>query len=369
MALPTTDIFLRSPYWVNVNETDLDYVLCDLRVWTGDLTAEPAYPNSKLRSTSFDNKASFDIAEFARDYVEVTYNGSAESNAVFISYELSFYLKGAENAPAPETRVYLTGFDGYGTFQDGTNFSWYKQTMISDTKFTIYPETNIAVPVKQNKLIGYKLYTRQPGTANYHNFHNVTGLTPTENTSSMVRNVNTSNGGVYADRLTLQYSVGGDEQIDLEYQDCSLFGLTEVYFVNRLGATQQVHFSGKFEVKVESKSNTYDRNLIVNGSYNATRHQKSVLNKNGVVTMRLNTGWINETNNDTIIELLMSEQVWVKVKTDKLGVGWVPRQSDTYIIPCNVKSESVAIKSKLNDKLINYTFDLDAAHDWVNNVR
>ena len=369
MALPTTDIFLRSPYWINVNETDLDYVLCDLRVWTGALTDEPTYPDAKLRSTSFGNKASFDIAEFARDYVEVTFSGTAESNAVFISYQLSFYLAGAETAPVPETKVYLTGYDGYGTFQDGTNFAWYKQVMLSDTTFTLYPDTNALLPVKQALLTGYRLYTRQPNTNVYHNFHTVSGLTPTEETGSMVINVNTSNGGVYADRVTLEYSAGLDESIEIEYQDCSSHGLTEIFFVNRLGATQTMHFSGKFEVMVSPTKETYKRNLISNGSYSTKRHQKTVLNKNATVKMKLNSGWINETNNDTIIEMLLSEQVWVKVKSDKLGVGWVPKQSSVYTIPCNITSEDMAIKSRLTDKLINYTFEIEAAHDWVNNVR
>tara|TARA_R110000744_G_scaffold286500_1_gene397824 strand:+ start:2365 stop:3474 length:1110 start_codon:yes stop_codon:yes gene_type:complete len=369
MALPTKDIFLRSPYWINVNETELDYVLCDLRVWTGALTDEPTYPNIKLRSTAFDDKASFDIAEFARDYVEVTFSGTADSNAVFVSYQLSFYLAGSETAPTPETKEYLAGYDGYGTFQDGTNFSWYKQVMISDTTFTLYTDTNSIIPVKQNLLTGYRLFTRQAGTGLYHNFHTVTGLTPTEDTGSMVVNVNTSNGGVYADRVVLEYSVGLDETIELEYQDCSSHGLTEIFFVNRLGATQSMHFSGKFAVTIAPTKDTYKRNLISNGSYSTTRHQKYVLNKNATVNMKLNSGWINETNNDTIIEMLLSEQVWVKVKTDKLGVGWVPKQSSVYIIPCNITSEDISIKSRLNDKLINYTFDIEAAHDWVNNVR
>ena len=66
---------------------------------------------------------------------------------------------------------------------------------------------------------------------------------------------------------------------------------------------------------------------------------------------------------------MMSEQVWVQVEADKLGRGWTPKTSEYFTIPCNIESDSTTILNKSNDKLINYTFSLDAAHDWINNVR
>ena len=124
MALPTKDIFLRSPYWLTIQETDLDFVLCELRIWTGLISAEPVEADIKLRSTALNDITSIDIAEFARDFIEVTFSGAAESNAVFISYQLQHFTAGViDPLPAKEAKVYLTGFDGYGTFQDGVNFS------------------------------------------------------------------------------------------------------------------------------------------------------------------------------------------------------------------------------------------------------
>ena len=178
MALPTKDIFLRSPYWLTIQETDLDFVLCELRIWTGLLSAEPVLADIKLRSTALNDITSIDIAEFARDFIEVTFSGTAESNAVFISYQLQHFTAGViDPLPAKEAKVYLTGFDGYGTFQDGVNFSWNKQVMISDTNITTYADTNISIPVKQNYLIGYTLYEFAAGYGgNYSAFRTVTGL-------------------------------------------------------------------------------------------------------------------------------------------------------------------------------------------------
>ena len=152
-TLPTSEIFLRSPYWLFIEETELDYVLCDLRIWSGELLDEPTTPSAKLRSTALNGKTSIDIAEFGRDFVEVTFNGQADSNAIFMSYELTLYYKGQSFEPESEDRVYLTGLDGYSTFSDGVNYQWYKNTMLSDSSITVYNDTSIKIPVLQKFLM------------------------------------------------------------------------------------------------------------------------------------------------------------------------------------------------------------------------
>ena len=92
MALPANNIFLRSPYWVTKALTDLNYIVVSLNVWTGDLVADkPATASLLLRSTAFEGSASIDIAEFARDLVEVTFNGNQDSNAVWVSTQVAWY--------------------------------------------------------------------------------------------------------------------------------------------------------------------------------------------------------------------------------------------------------------------------------------
>lgn len=369
-TLPTNEIFLRSPYWITINQVDLDYVLCDLRIWTGDLTSEPVNVSAKLRSTGLDDETSFDIAEFGRDYVEVTYDGNDESNAIFLSYELTIYLKGATVEPAPEDRIYLTGLDGYSTYQDGINYQWYKQIMLSDSIISAYPETTIAVPVLQKTLTGYTLQRYAAGYGGALSvFHTVTGISPVENTADLVRLVTSSYNGFYADRITFQFSDQSDKFVTINYMDCTKYGLTKVHFVNRLGCMQEVHFNGRFDVEMNATKDTYKRNVLVNGNYDSNRHQKSILNKNGVVKFTVNTGWKSEDENDTIIEMMMSEQVWVTVESAKLGRGWAPKQNSFWNIPVNIDSDQTIIQNRLNDKLINYTFSFESAHDWINTVR
>ena len=69
------------------------------------------------------------------------------------------------------------------------------------------------------------------------------------------------------------------------------------------------------------------------------------------------------------MEIMMSEQVWMIVDSTKLGNGWIPKKSSSWTIPVNITSNKETIKSRLNDKMINYKFKFEAAHDWINSVR
>lgn len=370
LQLPSTEIFLRSPYWITVNESQLDYVVCELRIWTGAMGDEPIYSDIKIRSTALNDSTSIDIAEFARDFVEVRFEGTYESNAVFISYELTKILQGQTSAPSPEAKVYLTGLDGYGTFQDGVNFAWANEVMISDPVVTAYPEEAIEIPVMQTNLTGYSLQRFAAGYGGaYSTFHSVTSLAPTDNSANMIRYVNSRFGGVLADKILFHFDGIADETVLINYGDCNKFGLTRLSFVNRLGCIQTMHYFGRFDVKMSQKGNTYKRNLLSSGNYDATRHQDYTLNKNGRITMSLNTGWRSEEENDSMIEMLMSEQIWIGVDSLKLGNGWVPKQSSLWIVPVTVKNSNLEIKNRLNDKMINYSLDFEAAQDWINSVR
>jgi ubiquinone biosynthesis protein COQ9 len=91
--------------------------------------------------------------------------------------------------------------------------------------------------------------------------------------------------------------------------------------------------------------------------------------KNGKIMMTLNTGWYLEEDNDIFIEMMLSEQIWIRVQRASLGIGWLPKTSSSFIIPVNLTSQQMQVKNKLNDKMINYTFEFEAAADRINTVR
>ena len=163
---------------------------------------------------------------------------------------------------------------------------------MSTEAISSYSETNNRIPVLAEDFTGYKLQTSNG--AGWHTFHTVTGLTPANSTEDAVDYINTSQGGAYAQRVVVEFSTGADEIIYVEYQECNKYGYTPAYFVNRFGAMQQVHLTGKFSISMRSEDTKYTRNILENGSYNEFRHQQYILNKNGKVSLEFNTGWVPE---------------------------------------------------------------------------
>ena len=110
MALPTDKILLRSPYWITKSDTNLSYISIALRIWTGALADEPSDLTISLRSTALNGLASIDIAELARDFVEVSFSDSGEeSNAVLISQLTSSYYE--DGTVSTDTKEYFLGLE------------------------------------------------------------------------------------------------------------------------------------------------------------------------------------------------------------------------------------------------------------------
>jgi hypothetical protein len=119
MALPSSRIYLRSPYFVSLERADLSKIFVELYVYTGTLTTDkPSDYTVRLVSDAYvlsngNYYAEIDIAEFARDYVEPVYSGSNVSNAIWIEYDL-YYADDGDTSLTLEGSYTLTGLDGGG---------------------------------------------------------------------------------------------------------------------------------------------------------------------------------------------------------------------------------------------------------------
>ena len=72
----------------------------------------------------------------------------------------------------------------------------------------------------------------------------------------------------------------------------------------------------------------------------------------------LNTDYIDESCNEDIRQLMLSEKLWMTRLTD-----------EEKIVPLKLKSNSLQLKKRVNDKLIQYTMEFDVAADIINNIR
>ena len=144
--------------------------------------------------------------------------------------------------------------------------------------------------------------------------------------------------------------------ITIERTDCSKYMPMKVTFVNKYGALQDIYFDKKSTETMTTTVQKYkNNNLSTTGTYSRTAHQYRTLIKTGQEKMILNTGFVDEGMNEPIKQLMLSEQVWMKRGTE--------------YHPIDVSTSSLTFKTKANDKLINYTIEVEHAHEHIDRVR
>jgi hypothetical protein len=176
----------------------------------------------------------------------------------------------------------------------------------------------------------------------------------------------------FMDRIELVYN---NETISLnvnQYQDCRN-PLYDVVFKNKYGVLETLSFSKVSKSTLDVERSHYTSNLLdVNG--NKTRpygHFKKNFNTIGREKLTLNTDWMPEYMNPQIEELFLSEEIYL-VDVGKLTSFDNPSSRSislqTAIKPVNLVSSQFNKKTKLNDKLIQYTIEVEYSNDKINNL-
>lgn len=312
------NILLRSPYFVTVTTA-------------GHLSAQMALTiDGTLRYTILKNATSnrtvFEIASLARDYVDISFAGTTiVADTVDISYVITTYtgLDGTGTGTA-QTAVTHTGFDGYSRFRDGVNTvltTSQDPTYVGncggdgiiylpdDTAGTIIGWTDDATPVLSAFAIGASATSVDTPARTY----NITRVCNPKYTN--VKSV----------------------------------------YLNRYGQLQEFYFFLKNVELFSTREEKFKRNIFTysTSSYNRFDHQTKIFNKNGKTRLTLNTHYIDECYNEVIQDIMLSEYVWVYFDVWR---------------PCSIVTSSLTHKTSVNDKLIQYTLEVEYANDHINNI-
>ena len=279
----------------------------------------------------------FDIAELARDYIEIAYQTDYVPQTVAIETVLTNYsgLNGTGTSyPLTAVTYDDIGFEAYGTFEEEVNpivpFGRTLPTLLipinEDTD-----EFTILAPNNQAGKISY-LTSSFRGAASY-----AAGDTT----------------------VTIQ---GVD--CNIKRIDCTKYGEGKrIIYINKYGAQQDLWFFLKETRNIARTNEGYKSNTITYPSggaeYNIQNAPNKVFNTQAKQTHTLSSGYYPEFLNQQFEELLLSEYIWLS--TFKKGSG--------VIIPVKVKTSTVAFKTSVNDRLIEYTIEFEEAFDYINNIR
>ena len=283
----------------------------------------------------------FDIAELARDYIEIEYQSTYVPQTVAIVTVLTNKdgLNGTGSDVGSATTITDKGFEAYGVFTEGVNpevpFGRTKPTYLIPINETTTPDTfTILAPNNQ--------------TGKIPSITALSGLVATSFTASATSVTNVD--GVVC---------------NIKRIDCTKYGEgNRIIYINKYGAQQDLWFFLKETKNLARTNEGYKSNTITypNGSsatYSIQNAPNKVFNTQAKQTHILSSGYYPEFLNQQFEELLLSEYIWLS--TFKKGSG--------VIIPVKVKTSTVAFKTSVNDRLIEYTMEFEEAFDYINNIR
>ena len=130
----------------------------------------------------------------------------------------------------------------------------------------------------------------------------------------------------------------------------------QMRFINHKGAPQDFYFFLKSVENVNTRSETFKKNIFTysTSTYDSKSHQTQTFNKTGKKRFTLNTDYLAEAYNAVIEDIMLSEFVWIFV--------------GNVIHPVTVVTSTLTKKTSLNDKLIQYTLEVEDANDIINNI-
>jgi len=386
----STIINTRSPFYKKISNASLAKAKLELYIWTG-VYADRVAGDKKYTITKEElgtnNYVTFELSELIRDYMITEYNDYA-TDTLWVDADITIYdSTGAiVQVDSQDTTTYpFLAIDGYGYFEDGINprSVEYTTPMVLQDNTTIYfyGGYDIKIPIYAEAQTITATLTSSAGANVYWenaddfwDTYDVTwgsGQTPVTitdngNTNQKIQYLIITDTEDLNDGDTVTISSNSsdypDDIIITLRKVCEpKFTPLSVIFYNKYGALQNLWFFKKSMTDISISSNKFKNNIIDfdnsggSPSYSLSKHQEKIFMSNGKESITMNTGFYDESFNDIIRQLLLSEQVWVYDGTNTL--------------PINLKSNTLLFKKGVNDKLISYTISFDYAYDKINNIQ
>jgi len=366
-------------------------VKVNLRIYSGLQSALPATDTYSLIKNTSDNGgtvteyATFEISELIRDYIYTDYYTDA-IDAVWVRVERTFYdgLNGTGSTLSGGGTLYYLAIDGFGYFEEGVNprtsidpddESYTPMTLQDNLTVYFVPGEQITLPFfsEAEPLIdftfsggaGVEWQALDNFWETYDGLWNssLDDVQIEDSTDSLDKiqyiGIFPTNNIKTGDTATVTSTTGTAQTQNIVFKAlcAGKYPDVKIVFYNKYGAIQELWAHKKSVKSLSTKSETYNRNIMDYAAvdYSIYKHATSRFDVNGRESITVNTDFMDESINDPVKQLLLSEQVWLDIGTD------------TY--PVVIKTSSLTEKTSVNDKMVQYTFEFEYAYDKVQNIR
>jgi len=357
----------RSPYILKVNGSNAQVATrLVINIYSQLANLLKTYTIDKKRFSATNYINSYNISPYVYDLLN-----TIDENSFSVVVDITAYYteNGIDYIPTtddlPSLLVATNGYSDYNNpnyLQNGNFIPLLKQVNypINYDRTLTYPTADFAFDFQDsNDVFFYEI--SNGATTNSFEIQN-------NDSFNFLRLPLTHNASAYAEKnkFTIYvYRNGGGTKIKVYEQNLvnlceSKYNPIKLDFINRLGGKQSMYFFKNSTQSIEVKSSEYNTNTFedVYPTYNAFLGQKRIYNKNGTKTIKCNSGWINEVENENIQDIMLSENLLLTYDED----------GTTVTKAVILKSSSQLFKTHLNEKVINYELEFEVASSLINNV-
>ena len=347
-------ILSRSPYNNIFQPSALfDGATINLKVYRGtrtdDAPATDTFTLSKQVIQAGQDKIRFEISKLLNDYTKnsiptfgaIGVHTSSSYDSVWVDAEINALYLGDSIGSA--TKQFLA-IDGFGWHTELYNPMLTKNALTTLNNHIFYLGSD------------YPLYFVSKGLIGITVDGNAVSFTLDEDINNQI--IAYLNVGSYA-------SVEGEIEVVLDYdtyqetynftvKDACRYPLYNCFFKNKYGFWQSIPFNLRSKKTLNIDSSSYQPVTSVYGEYSLASHNKKTYQPNLTEVISCNTDFIPEEYNQIFKELMASEFVYLE-------------NGGTYL-PVNVKKNSLEYKTKIFEKLVQYTMDFEYSYNEINSV-
>ncbi len=358
-------IHARSPYFISApvfDGTEVKAVTSakiDIYIYEGVLDtskpATPTYTYEKKPRYANDTNIYIDISRQISDYIDNKYNGTLQTDCVFVEVETTSTYSGGT---IDDSKRFLA-LNGYNLHSQNVNHIPTQDVLISNSTISVLDGQDINIPVYLGG-DGFTFYLIKDGDRIQQISVDTEEIV---NTNDIVKYISFTteqqpNAIEVRNNISLE-----SVYLDLEIVTECIYTPVKITFVNRFGVLQDFYTYKVSKETIKSTNDSYNRSILqedlIGGlpvlSYQPTEHRKREYNRQATKSIELNTGYIAEDNNVIIEEMLTSEYIWLTI--------------DGVIIPANLSTKSVPLLTRINDQLIKYKLNFDFSYNEVQNIR
>jgi hypothetical protein len=341
------NIFARNPYLIRIAEAGQQGSKVELFISNTAFTANPQWVLTKLIPASNNLETLYDISNYIREYISfnaISTSGDAAvatPTAQYANVRVKRYKLVSSVYTLLDTIDYLA-FDGYSYYESGALYDLGNYGLDQGSYY--YLDTSYAGKLRVT--VGAGFYAR------YTNLSTAVQTTLTmasANTYDLprVRTANQSNGNKL--EIFNAANVLQAEYYFYPVEECKYSPVT-IDFVNRYGAWQREIFFKASNDSLGVENTEY--NLLQSNAYNynTLEGQRKTFNTNGKKSIKVNTGWVDESWKEVLKQIMLSERILINLS------------------PAKINTKSTELFKHINTKQINYSLDFEFAFDVINSV-